>query len=362
MLISLILSALGVAGLLTVILALYPEELEIGYYPLLVVLGLLGGCGIVTFSPGIGQVSYWFPQERQGSALGVFAGVGNLAPGIFAFLLPVSLAGLGLGITYLAWLVFLILGTVLYYFIGVNACFFQLKGQCVESAEARKIALEHGQTSFPRGTATESLATAARIWKTWALVAIYFTSFGGFIALTAWFPTYWAQFYKVDLITAGLLTGIFSILTSIVRVGGGAFSDRLGGERTAVVSLLIMAAGSVIVTVSGIFALSVAGVLIMAVGMGVTNAAVFKIVPSAIKEAVGGAAGWIGGIGAFGGFAIPPAMALFVSWTGSGGYAFSFVTIVALTLVSLVLIYILRQTRTGLKATDEKAGKRLTAA
>ena len=55
-------------------------------------LGLLCGCGIATFSVGISQVSYWFPQQRQGSALAIYAGVGNLAPGMFSLLLPFAIA------------------------------------------------------------------------------------------------------------------------------------------------------------------------------------------------------------------------------------------------------------------------------
>lgn len=51
----------------------------------------------------------------------------------------------------------------------------------------------------------------------------------------------------------------------------------------------------------------------MAVGMGVTDAAVFKIVPEEVPQAAGGAAGWVGGLGTFGGFAIPPVLGMFVT-------------------------------------------------
>jgi hypothetical protein len=44
----------------------------------------------------IRQVSYWFPQAKQGRALAIYGGVGNVAPGVFSFLLPVALASLGL--------------------------------------------------------------------------------------------------------------------------------------------------------------------------------------------------------------------------------------------------------------------------
>jgi NNP family nitrate/nitrite transporter-like MFS transporter len=83
--------------------------------PLLFLLGILCGAGIATFSVGTAQVSYWFPKTAQGGALGTYAGIGNLAPGIFSFLLPVALSALGMGGSYLVWLVFLVIGTFLYY-------------------------------------------------------------------------------------------------------------------------------------------------------------------------------------------------------------------------------------------------------
>ncbi len=85
----------------------------------------------------------------------------------------------------------------------------------------------------------------------------------------------------------------------------------------------------------------------MAFGMGICNAAVFKIVPQAVPQAVGGAAGWVGGLGAFGGFAIPPAMAFAVHDLGTPGYAIGFVTFVFLTLFSLSMAWILKYAREG---------------
>ena len=75
-LVLLALSLLGMFGLLLVIYFLYPDRLSSNLYPLLLGLGVLSGCGIATFSVGISQVSYWFPQAKQGRALAMFAGIG----------------------------------------------------------------------------------------------------------------------------------------------------------------------------------------------------------------------------------------------------------------------------------------------
>lgn len=337
-------SIVGMAGLAAVITLLYPDRLTPGLYPLLLLLALLCGCGIATFSVGIGQVSYWFPQRRQGKALAVYAGVGNLAPGVFSFLIPVALASLGLAWSYLAWLVFLAVGTAGYFALGRNAPYFQLVQAGAAPAEARSAAAAAGQELFPAGGLRESLRISARVWRTWALVVVYFTTFGGFIALTAWLPTYWSEFYGLSIVVAGALTAVYSVLTSVVRIAGGILSDRLreGGENTGVLALLIMLAGALVMTVAREYQLALPGVILLAVGMGTANAAVFKMVPQAVPRAVGGAAGWVGGLGAFGGFAIPPIMGFAVRDLGEPGYAIGFVVFVFLALLSLAMVWILK--------------------
>ncbi|OGQ47764.1 MAG: MFS transporter [Deltaproteobacteria bacterium RIFCSPLOWO2_02_FULL_46_8] len=348
-LILLMLSILGMSGLFFILFFLYPDHLSINLYPLLLLLGLLSGCGIATFSVGASQVAYWYPKKKQGIALGTYAGVGNLAPGLFSFLLPFALINWGLGGSYLAWLVFLLIGTFLYFLSGRNAWFFQLIQSGTETSHAKELAREKGQELFPSGSIMGSLKISTKTWKTWALVGIYFTTFGGFIALTAWFPTYWREYFSVTAVQAGLLTAVYSILTSLFRVAGGNISDRLGGEITAIASLTIMLAGVFCLMFSGEFALSVAGEILMAFGMGVSNAAVFKLVPQEVPEAVGGASGWVGGIGAFGGFAIPPLLGLFVQSRGNIGYVRGFVVFLILAILSILLAFLLKKTGPGTK-------------
>ena len=233
------------------------------------------------------------------------------------------------------WLLLLLAGTVFYFLKGRNAWYFQFRQQGMEKEEAVREARGEGQQIYPADSMKESLLQSARVWKTWALVLVYFTTIGGFIALTAWLPTYWQRLFAVAPVTAGLLTALYSVLASAIRIPGGGVADRLGGENTLFLSLSIMLVGALAMSFSGLFALSVAGEVLLAVGMGVANAAVFKLVPQEVPDAVGGAAGWVGGLGAFGGFAIPPLMGSFVGWLGTAGYARGFLVFVLLALVSL---------------------------
>ena len=338
LIVLLLLSIIGMGGLY-VVLAFFSDNLN-QYYYLLFALGLLSGCGIATFSVGVSQASYWFPKSKQGVALGIYGGVGNLAPGIFALLIPnLALPLLGLPGSYLAWLIFLIVGTVIYIKIGQNAWYFQLVDKGINKDEAKEIASkEYGQELFPKGKASETLLISAKSWKTWALVFIYFTTFGGFLALTGWFPNYWMTYFGLNMKVAGLLTALYSILTSLTRIYGGKVADKNGGEITTIVSLGIALVGAICMTFASTMTLAIIGIILLAIGMGVANAAVFKIVPNAVPEAMGGASGWIGGLGALGGFLIPPVMASFLNRSGFAGYSQGFSVFIVLIIVAIGVI------------------------
>ncbi|AXH53459.1 MFS transporter [Clostridium perfringens] len=338
LIVLLLLSIIGMGGLY-VVLAFFSDNLN-QYYYLLFALGLLSGCGIATFSVGVSQASYWFPKSKQGVALGIYGGVGNLAPGIFALLIPnLALPLLGLPGSYLAWLIFLIVGTVIYIKIGQNAWYFQLVDKGINKDEAKEIASkEYGQELFPKGKASETLLISAKSWKTWALVFIYFTTFGGFLALTGWFPNYWMTYFGLNMKLAGLLTALYSILTSLTRIYGGKVADKNGGEITTIVSLGIALIGAICMTFASTMTLAIIGIILLAIGMGVANAAVFKIVPNAVPEAMGGASGWIGGLGALGGFLIPPVMASFLNRSGFAGYSQGFSVFIVLIIVAIGVI------------------------
>ncbi|EGT3615566.1 MFS transporter [Clostridium perfringens] len=338
LIVLLLLSIIGMGGLY-VVLAFFSDNLN-QYYYLLFALGLLSGCGIATFSVGVSQVSYWFPKSKQGVALGMYGGIGNLAPGIFALLIPnLALPLLGLPGSYLAWLIFLIVGTIIYIKIGQNAWYFQLLDKGINKDEAKEIASkEYGQELFPKGKASETLLISAKSWKTWALVFIYFTTFGGFLALTGWFPNYWMTYFGLNIKIAGLLTAFYSILTSLTRVYGGKLADKNGGEITTIISLGIALIGAICMTFASTMPLAIIGIILLAVGMGIANAAVFKIVPNAVPEAMGGASGWIGGLGALGGFLIPPVMASFLNKSGFAGYSQGFSVFIVLMILAIGVI------------------------
>ncbi|WP_457635938.1 MFS transporter [Persephonella sp.] len=339
----LVLSVIGMGGLSTLLFTYYPN-LEPWMYWLILFFGFLSGCGIATFSVGIAQTAYWFPESKQGFALGVYAGVGNLAPGIFGMMLPFALDVIGLTRSYILWFGFLLIGTVIYVIFAKDAPYFQLIKAGVPREEAIKKAKELGQELIPTGSLIESLKNSARHIETWALVALYFVSFGGFLALTGWFIVFWVQSYDMEVRHAGLLMAFgFSLLASVIRIFGGWISDKIGGELVSIIAFCMVLVGAVVIMLGGNtnFSISLAGEILMGAGMGIANGAVFKLVPKYVPHATGGAAGWVGGLGAFGGFVVPPILGLFVEAHGMLGYSKGFVVYVMLSAVAILISAVL---------------------
>ncbi|WP_369609576.1 nitrate/nitrite transporter [Sulfurisphaera javensis] len=339
-LIQLIIALIGMIGIV-ITLTLIHKILYIGYF-MLILFGALAGTGISAFSSGITYVSYWFSLRKQGLALGLFAGIGNTAPGIFTAILPIALICLGLIGAYVIWSLILVVGLTIFAIFGIDAYYFQLRKIYKEKTleEAKKL----GEEIIPTDSALTSLSNALRIWKVWLLVIMYLTSFGGFEALTEWLPTYWQEFLHVNIVEAGLLVGVlFSLIAALIRVLGGWLSDIFGGENVSLVAYIILLLGSLITLDSFKFTQSIIGEIIMALGMGIANGAVFKLVPKYAYRSVGGASGLVGGLGSFGGLLLPPIMAYIVNVIGISGFAYGFIVFTSLSLVSIIFTLILKR-------------------
>jgi len=335
------LAAAGIAGIMAMFF-LYPEP-QSDQYPLFLLFGVLCGSGIAVFSVGIPTVSYWYPQKKQGSALAIYAGLGNLAPGLFAMLLPSLVVAIGFTNSYIVWLAMLAVLLVLIAVAMKDAPYFQYRQMGID-IDPDALMFACGEELVPSGTALQSIKVAGADWRTWILTYFYFVTFGGFIALTVWFPTYWAEFHQFSLVKAGGLTALFSLSSSLLRVLGGYVADRIGGEKVTLYSFVMVVAGSILmVLATRSIGLALVGEMALALGMGFANAAVFKLVPKYSPAAVGGAAGIVGGLGAFGGFVVPPLMGLFVKFSGQVGYAQGFNVFLALAVVALALFVILNR-------------------
>ncbi len=192
----------------------------------------------------------------------------------------------------------------------------------------------------------------------WAFSLIYAVTFGGFIGLATFLPTYYYDQFSVSKVQAGQLTMLAAFMGAALRVFGGWISDRLGGINTLSVVLVTIAATLIACSFAGA---SLAGTTLLIMlcfsALGAGNGAVFQLVPLRWPLATAVAGSMIGEIGALGGGLVPSAFGLSKQYTGS--YRWGFVLFAALALAMLMMLRVmqLRWTRTW----AESGGRARTA-
>jgi MFS transporter, NNP family, nitrate/nitrite transporter len=188
----------------------------------------------------------------------------------------------------------------------------------------------------------------------WAFSLIYGITFGGFIGLTTFLPTYYFDQFHVSKVQAGQLTMLAAFMGATVRIFGGWISDRWGGINTLTAVLVTVTVSLVACGFAGT-SLAVSTLLFMVcfAALGAGNGALFQLVPLRWPLTTAVAGSMIGEVGALGGGLVPNAMGLSKQYTGN--YLWGFVLFAALSLVVLVMMrkMQLRWTRTW----AEKGGR-----
>jgi len=279
-------------------------------------LGLMGS----SFAIGIGFVSPWFPQEKQGTALGLF-GVGNMGQSLAVFGGPLLAATIGINFTFLTFGLASLLWGLVFLRWAQNA-----------------------MPSAPPKTVGQSLQVLREEPIAWVLSVFYFLTFGGFVALGVFLPTLLKDFFHLEVADAGARTAGFVILATVARPFGGWLADRIGGRRL----LLYVFSGLAVLAwflLSDSIYLFTAGALGIAIGLGLGNGGVFKLVPKFFPKQTGTVTGLVGAAGGLGGF-FPP-IVLGVLRDNTGGYAGGYLLLSAFALGCLVLLWLFPAFREG---------------
>lgn len=303
-------------------------------------LALLCGFGGANFSSSMANIGYFFPKSEKGSATGLNAGLGNLGVSVVQLVVPfvigTSLFGAIAGAPQvwdnggketLLWLQ----NSSYIWFIPITLA---------------SIAAWFGMNDI--ASAKASFSDQAIIFKrkhNWIMCWLYVGTFGSFIGFSAALPSLIKlEFHDVDPLKYAFLG---PLLGSIFRVIGGFLSDRFGGARITQLSF-----GGMIICVIGIIYFSSSSnaqgyfpgflisflVLFLFIGLG--NGSTFAQVPNifiqfhkklsknkseseqedamrnANKES-GAVLGFIGAIGAYGGFIIPKLNGTSIHYTNS---------------------------------------------
>ncbi|SFP06337.1 MFS transporter, NNP family, nitrate/nitrite transporter [Cohaesibacter marisflavi] len=275
-------------------------------------LGLAGGSFIV----GVAYVSQWFEKEHQGTALGIF-GAGNVGAAVTNFVAPFLVVALGWEGTARVYAIVLAATGVLFFLLS--------KDDPAQSARKK--------TGAKAVSAAAQLAPLKNI-QVWRFATYYFFVFGGFVALASFLPRYYVGAYNLELTTAGIFAGLYSLPGSVFRALGGWMSDKWGARFVmyltfivSLVALFILSYPQTTYTVSGInepinfhFGISVSVFVGLTVVLGfmmsLGKAAVYKHIPVYYPHHVGAVGGLVGMIGGLGGFFLPIAFGVLLDLTG----------------------------------------------
>jgi MFS transporter, NNP family, nitrate/nitrite transporter len=158
----------------------------------------------------------------------------------------------------------------------------------------------------------------------WAFSLIYAVTFGGFIGLATFLPSYYYDQFGVSKVQAGQLAMLAAFMGAAVRVVGGWISDHWGGVNTLTAVLGTVAVTLVLcgLATNSLLATTLLLMLCFA-ALGAGNGALFQLVPLRWPVATAVAGSMIGEIGALGGGLIPNAMGLSRQYTGTYGWGFA---------------------------------------
>ncbi len=317
-------------------------------YPTMLVLALLCGLGGGNFSSSMANISFFFPKERKGSALGVNAGLGNLGVSVVQFLAPLVVAVGVFGI------------------FGGEPQTIVRNGQTVSVWTQNAafvwvpwIALAAVAAWFfmnDIADAKASFAAQAAIFRrkhNWLMCVLYLGTFGSFIGFAAGFPLLIrSQFPAVNPLAYAWLG---PLVGAVIRPFGGWLSDKLGGAKVTYWNFVVMALAVVGVLFflpkgTGGFAMPFGPAqghfggffvmfLVLFLTTGIGNGSTFRMIPviflnqrlaeargkgeAAVAQATrdgnteaAAALGFAGALGAYGGFFIPKSYGSSIAATG----------------------------------------------
>jgi NNP family nitrate/nitrite transporter-like MFS transporter len=299
----------------------------------LLAMGVLLGIAGASFGVALSLGSGWFPPQHKGLAMGL-VGAGNVGTAVSVLVAP-PLAN---------WL-----GWQAVYGVAAVAILIPMAVMVVFAKEppdvnAHSSLREHIACLFEKDG--------------WVFSLIYGVTFGGFIGLTTFLPSYYYDQFGVSKVQAGQLTMLAAFMGAAVRVVGGWISDRWGGVNTLTVVLLVVAVSLVLVGASsGSLAVTTLVLIVCFAALGAGNGALFQLVPLRWPASTAVAGSMIGEIGALGGGLVPNAMGLSKQYLGSYLWGFVFFALLSLVMLGVMRVMQIRWTRTW----AEKGGRaRLT--
>ena len=273
-----------------------------------VLLGIAGASFGVALSLGSGS----FPARYKGLAMGL-VGAGNVGTSISALLAPQLAQAYGWKAVYGISAIGLLLPVIVMVVFAKEP----------DDVDAHAKFSHHTSCLFEKDG--------------WGFSILYAITFGGFIGLITFLPSYYYDQFGVTKVQAGQLTMLAAFMGAATRIFGGWISDHWGGTNTLTAVLDIIATTLVMCGLAG--GSLVATTLLLLVcfaALGAGNGALFQLVPLRWPVTTAVAGSMIGEVGALGGGLVPNVMGLSKQYAGT--YLWGFVLFAVLTLGALTMM------------------------
>ncbi|PTJ74572.1 nitrate/nitrite transporter [Mammaliicoccus sciuri] len=263
----------------------------------LMVAGFFIGLGGAIFSVGVTSIPKYFPKEKHGFANGIY-GMGNLGTAVSSFLAPPIAGIIGWQHTVQLYLIVLLIFAVLMFIFGDK---------------------EEHKVKIPMISQTKQVINN---YKLYYFSFWYFITFGAFVAFGLFLPNFLVSHFEIDKVDAGIRTGIFIAIATLLRPIGGMLGDKFNALNVLKVFFIGLIAGAIVLSISHHLILFTIGCLTVSVCAGIGNGLVFKLVPTYFTKEAGVVNGIVSMMGGLGGFFPPLIITLVTSLTGSNHLAF----------------------------------------
>ena len=294
-----------------------------------VLLGIAGASFGVALSLGSGS----FPARYKGLAMGL-VGAGNVGTSVAALLAPQLAQAYGWKTVYGIAAVGLLLPVLVMIFLAKEP----------DDVDKHASFREHIACLFEKDG--------------WAFSIIYAITFGGFIGLTSFLPSYYYDQFGVSKVQAGQLTMLAAFMGAALRIFGGWISDHWGGINTLTAVLVIVTVTLLLCGLAGgSLVLTTLLMMLCFAALGAGNGALFQLVPLRWPLTTAVAGSMIGEIGALGGGLVPNAMGLSKQYTGTYFWGFALFAVLSLLVLGMMRFMQVRWTRTW----AEKGGRARSA-
>jgi NNP family nitrate/nitrite transporter-like MFS transporter len=336
----------------TLALAYFVSEPNTPFWLMLLVAST-AGLGGGNFASSMANISFFYPDRMKGWALGLNAAGGNIGVSSVQLLTPI-LMGIGL--------------INLYQATPVGGVYLQNAGLMwvlpLAVAVFGAVFFMNNLTSA-KSSIRDQLAIVKRK-HTWIMSFIYIGTFGSFIGYSAAFPLLIKT--QFPAITIGIAF-LGPLVGSLARPVGGLLADKVGGAIVTFWNFIAMAAATIGVLYfvgTKDFLGFLAMFLILFVTTGVGNGSTYRMIPSIFREQnlhkargkgdaaraaalkaasieSGAALGFIGAIGACGGYLIPSGFGKSIAMTGGPQLALVVYLVFYATCLALTWWFYLRR-------------------